>query len=85
MIPTDRTGFRDRKQQNSMATTNEILASVSRQVRASESRILEKINALQGAKVMDMLQSVLGGCEEISFVPYNFEERGYNFYITLIK
>lgn len=137
-----------------MTSTNEILASVSRQVRESESRIQEKINALQrelerrhategmileaipvikenidrfglglkgvtitampnakegedrvharffvetrysvnrratqerGIMIIDELRAAFSNCEEISFVLYNFEEHGYNFYITLSR
>ena len=154
MIPTDRTGFRNRKNKNIMTSTKEILASVSSQVRASESRTQEMINALQkelarrratkgiiseaipvlkenldkfgleikgvtvmtmpkvkegdnrvyarflaelrysknckatqerGMRVLYELQAALSNCEEISFAPYNFEEHGYNFYISLSK
>lgn len=137
-----------------MTSTNEILASISNQVRASEYRIKEKIDVLQkelerrhategiiseaipvieetvdgfglrikgvtitampnakegdhkvharffvetrysanrratqeqGVMIVDELRAAFSNCEEISFVLYNFEEHGYNFYITLSR
>ena len=38
-----------------------------------------------GMLVMDELHAALSNCVEISFASYNFEEHGYNFYITLSK
>ena len=88
-----------------MVTTNEILASVSNQVRVSEAKTQEKINELQ--KELERRRATKGIISDAISVlkenldsfgleikgvavmampsPYNFEEHGYNFYITLSK